>query len=69
MFVQSINLPKNRLRLEEIKVMSHQSLEAFLERFDMLLSPIGCNNMQRENTEDYFTKCRIRKGVETAFIS
>ena len=23
--------------------------------------------MQRENTEDYFTKRRIRKGVETAF--
>ena len=58
--------PKNLLLFGDKGYVSSK-LEAFLKRFDIYLSPIGRNNMQKENTDDYFTKRRIRKGVETAF--
>ena len=60
------HLPKESITIGDKGYISSK-LEAFLKRFDIVLSPIGRNNMQRENTEDYFTKRRIRKGVETAF--
>lgn len=60
------HLPKESIAIGDKGYVSSK-LGAFLKRFDILLSPIGRNNMQRENTEDYFTKRRIRKGVETAF--
>lgn len=59
-------LPKKSIAIGDKGYVSSK-LEAFLKRFDIVLSPIGRNNMKRENTEDYFTKRRIRKGVETAF--
>ncbi len=59
-------LPEKSMAIGDKGYVSSK-LEAFLKRFDIVLSPIGRNNMKRENTEDYFTKRRIRKGVETAF--
>ena len=70
MLRRGINLctiyPKESITIGDKGYVSSK-LEAFLKRFDIVLSPIGRNNMQQENKEDYFTKRRIRKGVETAF--
>lgn len=60
------HLPKESIAIGDKGYVSSK-LEAFLKRFDILLSPIGRNNMQRKNKEDYFIKRKIRKGVETAF--
>lgn len=60
------HLPRESIAIGDKGYVSSK-LEAFLKRFDICLSPVGRNNMQKENTEDYFTKRKIRKGVETAF--
>ena len=59
-------LPQKSITIGDKGYVSSK-LEAFLKRFDIVLSPIARNNMQQENKEEYFTKRRIRKGVETAF--
>jgi len=59
-------LPKESMAIGDKGYVSSK-LEAFLKRFDILLSPIGRSNMQKENINDYFTKRKIRKGVETVF--
>ena len=60
------HLPKESITIGDKGYVSSK-LEAFLKQFEIVLSPIGRNNMQQENKEEYFTKRRIRKGVETAF--
>ncbi len=59
-------LPANSIAIGDKGYVSSK-LEAFLKRFDIVLAPIGRNNMSKVNKEDYFIKRRIRKGVETAF--
>ena len=59
-------LPQKSITIGDKGYVSSK-LEAFLKQFEIVLSPIGRNNMQQENKEEYFTKRRIRKGVETAF--
>ena len=58
-------LPANSIAIGDKGYVSSK-LEAFLKRFDIVLAPIGRNNMSKVNKEDYFIKRRIRKGVETA---
>ena len=60
------HLPKESITIGDKGYVSSK-LEAFLKRFDIVLAPIGRNNMSKVNKEDYFIKRRIRKGVETAF--
>ncbi len=59
-------LPVNSLAIGDKGYVSSK-LSSFLKQFGIVLSPIGRNNMAKENMGDYFTKRRIRKGVETAF--
>ena len=59
-------LPKESIAIGDKGYISSK-LEAFLKQFDIVLSPIGRNNMAKEDFNDYCTKRKIRKGVETAF--
>ena len=60
------NLPKKSTAIGDKGYVSSK-IETFLSSLGIVLSPIHRNNMQLENKGDYFTKRKIRNGVETTF--
>ena len=58
------NLPKNSIAIGDKGYVSSR-LESFLKDCGIILAPIFKKNMQ--NDDEYFTKRKIRKSVETAF--